>query len=97
MQLHDAAVDKADHHNGGGTGRLNDRGYAQAQEKSLDGIIGQLAQDLLQLAASLFLKGFAHDVHAEQEQSQTAQQRKDIENSHFVFPHFDLTCYFPTL
>ena len=31
------------------------------------------------MAAGLFLKGFAHDVHTEQEQSQTAQQRKDIE------------------
>ena len=97
MKLHDAAVDKADHHNGGGTGRLNDRGYAQAQEKSLDGIIGQLAQDLLQLAASLLLQRLAHNVHAEQEQGQAAEQGKDIENSHFVFPHFDLTCYFPTL
>ena len=33
----------------------------------------------------------------EQEQGQAAEQGKDIENSHFGFPHFDLTCYFPTL
>lgn len=48
-------------------------------------------------AASLLLQRLAHNVHAEQEQGQAAEQGKDIENSHFVFPHFDLTCYFPTL
>ena len=58
---------------------LDDGGHAQTEEEALEGVIGQLAQDLLQMAAGLFLKGFAHDVHAEQEQSQTAQQRKDIE------------------
>lgn len=47
------------------------------------------------MAAGLFLKGFAHDVHAEQEQGQAAQKRKDIENSHKDFPHFDLTCFLP--
>ena len=79
MQLHDAAVDEADHHDGGSTGTLDDGGHAQTEEEALKGVIRQFAQDLLQMAAGLFLKGFAHDVHAEQEQSQTAQQRKDIE------------------
>ena len=79
MQLHDAAVDEADHHDGGSTGTLDDGGHAQTEEEALEGVIRQFAQDLLQMAAGLFLKGFAHDVHAEQEQSQTAQQRKDIE------------------
>ena len=97
MQLHDAAVDKADHHNGGSAGTLDHSGDAQAKEKTLEGVIGQLAQDLLQLAAGLLFQCFAHDVHAEQEQGQAAQQRKDIENSHFVFPHFDLTCFLPDL
>ena len=65
MQLHDAAVDKADHHNGGGAGGLNHGGDAEAQEKALERVIGQLAQDLLQLAARLLFQSLAHDVHAE--------------------------------
>ena len=42
-------------------------------------LIKRFETRLTLMAAGLFLKGFAHDVHAEQEQSQTAQQRKDIE------------------
>ncbi len=79
MQLHDAAVDEADHHNGGGAGTLDDGRYAQAQKKALDGAVGQLAQDLLKMAAGLFFERLAHDVHTEQEQRQAAQQGKDIE------------------
>ena len=53
--------------------------------------------ELPQLAAGLLFQRLAHDVHAEQEQGQAAQQRKDIENSHKDFPHFDLTCFLPDL
>ena len=74
VQFHDAAVDKAHHHNGGGAGALDDGGDAQTQEEALDGAVGQLAQDLLQLAACLLFQRLAHDVHTEQEQGQAAQQ-----------------------
>ena len=93
MQLHDAAVDKDDHHDGGGAGTLDHRGNAQTQKKAFERVIGQFAQNLLQLAAGLFFQRFAHNVHAEQKQGQTAQQRKNIENCHRVVPHFDLTCF----
>ena len=43
MQLHDAAVDEADHHDGGGAGALDDGGHAETEEEALDGIVGQLA------------------------------------------------------
>ena len=33
----------------------------------------------------LFFKGFAHDVHAEQEQGKTSKQGKDIEDGHKDF------------
>ena len=78
MQLHDAAVDEADHHDGGSTGTLDDGGHAQTEEEALEGLSVQLLRIFCRWPP-LFLKGFAHDVHAEQEQSQTAQQRKDIE------------------
>ena len=85
MQLHDAAVDKADHHNGGGAGALDHGGDAQTQEKALERVVSQFAQDLLQLAAGLLFQRLAHDVHTEQEQGQAAQQGKYIKNSHLKF------------
>ena len=88
MQLHDATVDKADHHNGGGAGGLNHGGDAEAKEKALEGVIGQLAQNFLELAARLFFQCLAHDVHTEQEQSKTTQKRKEVEDCHMCFPHF---------
>ena len=97
MQFHDAAVDKTDHHDGGGAGALDHGGDAQTQEKALERVVSQFAQDLLQLAAGLLFQRLAHDVHTEQEQGQAAQKRKDIENSHKDFPHFDLTCFLPDL
>ena len=91
MQLHDTAVDKADHHNGGGAGTLDHGGDAQTQEKALERAVGQFAQDLLQLAAGLLFQRLAHDVHAEQKQRKAAQKRKDVEDCHNCFPHFCLT------
>ena len=88
MQLHDATVDKADHHNGGGAGGLDHGGDAEAKEKALEGVIGQLAQNFLELATRLFFQCLAHDVHAEQEQSKATQKRKEVEDCHMCFPHF---------
>ena len=88
MQLHDAAVDKAYHHNRGSAGALDYGGHAQTQKKALEGVIGQLAENFLQLAAGLLFQCLAHDVHTEQKQGQTSQQRKDIKNGHKCFPHF---------
>ena len=85
MQLHDAAVDKADHHTGGGAGALDHGSDAQTQEKALERVVSQFAQDLLQLAAGLLFQRLAHDVHTEQEQGQAAQQGKYIKNSHLKF------------
>ena len=68
MQLHNAAVDKTDHHDCGRAGTLDYGGDAETQKKALDRVIGQLAQDLLQLAAGLLFQSFAHDIHAEQKQ-----------------------------
>ena len=72
MQLHDAAVDKAHHHNGGGTGTLDHSGNAQTQKEPFERAVGQLAQDLLQLTACLLFQRLAHNVHAEQKQGKTA-------------------------
>ena len=88
MQLHDAAVDKADHHDRGSAGTLDHSGDAQAKEKAFKGVVSQLAQDLLQLAAGLLFQCFAHDVHAEQEQGKTSKQGKDIEDGHKDFLTF---------
>ena len=44
-----------------------------------------------QLAARLLFQSLAHDVHAEQEQGQAAQERKNVEDCHMCVPHFSLT------
>ena len=85
MQLHDAAVDKTHHHNGGSAGTLDDGSHTQTQKKALEGVIGQFAENFLQLAAGLLFQCLAHDVHTEQEQGQAAQQGKYIKNSHLKF------------
>ena len=97
MQLHDATVDKTHHHNGGSAGTLDDGSHTQTQKKALEGVIGQFAENFLQLATGLLFQCLAHDVHTEQKQSQTSQQRKDIKNGHKCFPHFILTCFSPVL
>jgi len=95
VQLHDAAVDKTDHHDGGGAGTLDDGRHAQAQKEAFERVVSQLAQNLLQLAAGLLFQCLAHNVHTEQKQGQAAQQRKNIKNGHKCFPHFSLTCFSP--
>ena len=82
VQLHDAAVDKTHHHDGGGAGALDHRGDGQAQQKAFEGVFGQAAEDLLQPAASLPLQGLAHQVHAVQEQRQAAKQGKNVCDAH---------------
>ena len=64
---------------------LDHGGDAQTQEKALERVVSQFAQDLLQLAAGLLFQRLAHDVHTEQEQGQAAQQGKYIKNSHLKF------------
>ena len=83
--------------NGGSAGALDDGSHAQTQKKALEGVIGQFAENFLQLAAGLLFQRLAHDVHTEQKQGQTSQQRKDIKNGHKCFPHFILTCFYPVL
>ena len=82
MKLHDAAVDKADHHDGGGAGALDDGRNNQAQCEAFEGVVGKTAQDFLKLAARLLFKRFAHGVHAEQKQGQAAKQREYIKYAH---------------
>ena len=84
-QAQKPGVDKTDHHDGGGAGALDDGRYAQTQKETFERAVGQLAQDLLQLAAGLLFQRLAHDVHTEQEQGQAAQQGKYIKNSHLKF------------
>ena len=68
-----------------GAGALDDGRYAQTQKETFERAVGQLAQDLLQLAAGLLFQRLAHDVHTEQEQGQATQQGKYIKNSHLKF------------
>ena len=48
-------------------------------KKTLQGIAGKGAQDLLELATGLLLQGLAHGIHAKQEHCKAAQQTKYME------------------
>ena len=82
MQLHQAGVDKADRHNGGGTAGLDHCSDDHAQQQPAHRAGRHFGKDALQFAASGLLKGFAHEVHAVKEHGNTAHQREHIKNAH---------------
>ena len=85
-QRHQAGVYKAYHHYRGGRGGLYHRRYRKAGEKSCSFSAGQAAQQRLQALPGPFFQPFAHDMHAEQEQAQPANQGQYIKKSHFFSP-----------
>jgi len=86
LEAHDAGVDETDHHNGGGRGTLDDGGYAKTGEKACQLTAGHLAQQGAEAAAGTSFKGFAHDVHAEEEKAQAPDHSQYIKNVHIAVP-----------
>ena len=82
QKYHDAGVDEPDQHDGQGGGGLNGNGNAHAQQQALELVGSHLFQNDFQLAAGEFLQTGGHDVHAVQEERQTAQQGNDGKNIH---------------
>ena len=81
-ELHDAGVDKTDHHNRGGGGTLDDGGDAKAGEKAGDAAAGQLAQQGAKAVAGPALQSVTHDLHTEEEQTQAAQHSEYVKDIH---------------
>ena len=75
---HNAGVDEADHHDRGGRGTLDDGGHAEAQQEAAQAAAGHLTEDGLQLATGLLFQRVAHQLHPEQEQGQSANERQHI-------------------
>ena len=84
MQLHQAGVDEADGHNGGGTAGLNDGSDGHAEQQTADGAAGHGGQNALQLTAGGLFQSFPHQVHAIQEHGNAAHQGEHIKNGHPV-------------
>ena len=77
---HGCGVDKAHDHDRGSRGRLNDGSDTQAQQKALELVGGQLAENDLKSVTRTLFKSIAHDVHTEQEQRKAKQQIEHHEN-----------------
>ena len=84
MQLHQAGVDEADGHNGGGTAGLNDGSDGHAEQQTADGAAGHGGQNALQLTAGGLFQSFPHQVHAIQKHGNAAHQGEHIKNGHPV-------------
>ena len=81
-QIHDAGIDKAHDHHGGGRRGLDDHGNEDTQQEAEDSIPGQFFQKILHFGTGCQLQPVAHVLHTEQERAQAAQQLNDIGDSH---------------
>ncbi len=80
--LHHAGVDKADHHDGGRGGGLDDRSNARAEKNTAHRGAGQLVQHKLELAAGDLFQSVPHQGHAEEKERHAAEERDDIGYTH---------------
>ena len=81
-EVHDAGVDQADDHDGGGRRGLDGHGDDGAQGQADEGVGGHLFQQKLQLAAGHLFQAAGHDVHAVEEEGQTTDESEDREDIH---------------
>ena len=51
-------------------------------------VVGDDLQDALEFVAGSLLQALAHDPHAEEEQTQTTQERKYVHHAHDRFPPY---------
>ena len=82
LERHQLGVDKADDHDRRCGGALNDRGNTETGEQTRDLAAGQSADHDFELTARASFQRITHQIHTEQEQTQTADQRKYVENIH---------------
>ena len=81
-KIHDACIDKAHNHHGGGRGRLDDYGNKDTQQKAQKFIPGQLFQKIFHSGSGSHFQAIAHVLHSEQESTQAAQQGNDVCETH---------------
>ena len=68
LQLHDAGIDEAHAHDGGGSRRVDDGGDQRPQKHALKDVVGQFFQYALQPAAGQLGQTVGHGGHTKEEQ-----------------------------
>ena len=77
-EFHDAGVDKAHRHDGGGGRALDDGRNAGAKRQALDGVVGQAFKCFFQVGAGKTLQGDAEQLHSVEKHAHTAKQCNDV-------------------
>ena len=87
-QLHDAGVQKAQHHHRCGCRALDHRRHTGAQRHTFDAVVGEAFQNTFQLRPRQILKGTAQQIHAEQKHTDAAQQGQCIQYCFYIHARF---------
>ena len=87
-QRHQAGVDEAHHHHGGGRRALDHGGNGHTRQKAGHDPAGHFVQQRPQPPTGPALQRLPHQIHAEQEQAQSADHRQHIENTHISLSLF---------
>ena len=87
IQRHDLGIDKADYHDNGGTGRLNDCRHQHTEECALPFVGGQRLKDVLHLSARDLFQALPKRCNAIKEQDQSSDDCKNTVNIHRIFLH----------
>ena len=74
LELKQPGVEEADHHDGGGRGGLDGPGDHHAHQNAQQWVGGDFLQQPLEAGARHQLQAVAHQLHAEQEHPQPAEQ-----------------------
>ena len=70
--------------------RLDQRRHHQAENKSLEGIVGHLLHHVLQRTGCTLLQAVAHQPHTVKEHGQAAKQGQYVIRTHYSDPPSDL-------
>ena len=87
-QGHQRRVNKADHHNGGGCGGLNNARHSKAGKQAQQTVGSQFAKQGAQAVAGAAFQSIAHYVHTKKEQAHAADHRQHIKERHTFLPFF---------
>ena len=83
-ELHQSGIDEPHHHDGGGTGTLDQGRDDCPQQKPLQGGAGQFVENQFQLVAGHLFQAFAHELHAIQKQGHAGQQCQNCDNGAYT-------------
>ena len=78
LQLHDAGVDEAHAHDGGGGRAVDQSRHQRAHQNAHENIVGELLHNAFQPSAGEFFQSVRHRRHAEEEGGDCAQKRNHV-------------------